>query len=664
MKLSVNPSCHGKDRYTVGNDKWQVVDKTIEQIIEWQYIEGLAIAPGVFDTSPLQENEKTQKTDVRWLGSKLVVVDVDDASDEDLTTCFADDWITQHLAAAIPSSGHTLDKPKYHFYFMLNKYLDKPNNYRDIAAYVAGKFPIPADNALTRPSQALYGTVFQHESMTGYTKTLNDDLVYINSNCQPLNILSIMQEIVRLRNLTMELNPSGTNKRSSQDRNNPELAPRAELHYQQNDATRLRITLDALNFALKGWGKRSYDEWLALVISAYDGDSGLEICKAIIEHPDINWDNEGRKEFVRWWEKFKPRQGGYTVATLFYMARANGWLQSTSIDLIPDDYTLINTNDVGDWLLEQTSLPRHMLIVSNTGTAKTQGAIRLLIKRGIPKAVFFAPSIKLCTALSATLTRFGVENTLYIDNGNTKDSDTLEAANVLVTTLQTFAIKLVSKGVDLSTYQMAVIDESDELISAFVRAEAGSVMGMGSHVNRLQSQWGMYTLSRIMRDVTQVLLLDGTATKLSLELMQRLCPLDTQPVVYWNEYQRPKAPVTLLPSIYDARKVALDAVSAGLQVVIAADTKKECETIAEYMLHLGIVDKNDLLVITGSTHHDKRVLAFLANVEVGAAEYRVIIYNSAMGSGVSIETVTPDLIVQIATYISSPILAPGKICKF
>jgi hypothetical protein len=638
MRLSINPSCRGKDRYTVGNDQWQQADFTKTSYLNWQYIAGFAIAPGLFDVAELAPDEKTQKIDARWQGSELIIVDVDDYEGDTLTDALKSDFVRTHCFAAYPSSSYTPTLRKYHFAFLLSVLVTDAKAYSRLAQHIAAQFPMPTDKALTRPSQAVYGTVFTKHA---HSKALDDGLCYLNEQTQNIDTMAVLRALARQDNL------SGVGAAVlTQD----VVSGRAEKHYEQSEIVRERVTLEALEYALLNWEDKDYQGRLSLCLAARDGANTQAVMQVLLDRDaGYAWLSRKFTDFSDWWAQ--EQSGDTTVATLFFQARQNGWLQTTSVDLQQNDYEPIAAQGIDAWLAERPT-PQRALIVSPTGTAKTLGAIAELKRLGTPKAVFFAPSIKLCTDLSAKLTAHGVTNTLYIDAGNTKDADTLAAANVLVTTLQTFAIKLVSHGIDLSQYRYAVVDESDELIGAFVRAEAGRTLGYGSHVNRLQSQWGMYTLKRIMQEVEHVLFFDATATRLSLQTMRRFCPIGKQPQCFLNEVTRPKAGVVMLPSVYDARRVALEAALRGHTLVVASDTRKEAELLAMYMLATGAVEADELITITGATHYDKRVATFLEDVEAGAKKYRIIIYNSAMGSGVSITETMPDVFVQIATYVS------------
>jgi hypothetical protein len=204
----------------------------------------------------------------------------------------------------------------------------------------------------------------------------------------------------------------------------------------------------------------------------------------------------------------------------------------------------------------------------------------------------------------------------------------------------------------MSSYTFVCIDESDELISSFVLAETGTTLGFSSHVRKHESQWGLYALQQIYNHVKYVYMLDGTATKVSQQLANSFLILDQPVQVYHNTWQRVKAPIYMLNSVYEARKLALDAVKKGLKTVIAVDTKEEARLLYEYILEFDLALETDIIMITGDTHNSNDVRAFFTDVEQGAHDKQVVIYNSAMGSGVSIVETCPAVFVQICKHLS------------
>lgn len=629
MKLSINPNAVGKDEKNITYG-WQQADFTPLQLIQWLYFEAKAINPSLLDGS--------YRSADNVLGSELVVVDIDDLPpNTSIDTLLEDKYIARALCI-IPSSGHSLaDTPKYHIFYQLDSFITSTNVYKEVVKQVYSNISYTVDYALASVGQALFGTQYYKPTMTNHTKTLDD--IWLNDNHKPLPTNDLIRRALenRKENTLEPVEDMGINKRS-------------EKHYQQPQDVRTRITLEALDYVLRDIGTIPYHKddsgkpsWLEIAISAYAGSNDFSVMEMLRTHEGIDGKENVRAKLPEWWDTFTLKKG-YSVATLFKLAKDKGWLQHTSVEIT--DYTEFYAEEVADWLLSLNPLPKHLLVMSNTGTGKTLAAIELYKRDKPNKAVFFAPSIKLCYNLHATLQAHGIAAELYLDDtGMTRDGTELADAKVLVTTLQTFAVKVVQKGIDLKEYGLAVIDESDELISAFARAEAYNV-GYASHVDRVQSEWGFYTLKRLFLDVKQVLMLDGTATQVSTRLGTVWGDLK----VYKNKFKREKAPVKVVTSINDIRAIAFRGITSGKRVVVATAKRKDAEAFYEFINMKNLPIKS--ILITGDTSRDDSVNEFLKDVETGAKEYDLVVYNSAMGSGVSITETKPDVFVQIADYIS------------
>src|SRR5690554_5945624 len=87
---------------------WQPAQGTIDDLVQWAYVEGLAFAAGTFDhNAPLQDNEKTHKIARLWRGASLIVLDVDDAQGLTRADILADPAIQRHAGAVFPSSSYS-----------------------------------------------------------------------------------------------------------------------------------------------------------------------------------------------------------------------------------------------------------------------------------------------------------------------------------------------------------------------------------------------------------------------------------------------------------------------------------------------------------------------------------------------------------------------------
>src|SRR5690606_28244964 len=168
---------------------------------------------------------------------------------------------------------------------------------------------------------------------------------------------------------------------------------------------------------------------------------------------------------------------------------------------------------------------------------------------------------------------------------------------------------------------------------------------------------GMDALAAVFQKAKQVLLLDGTATELSRYVMESWSPRGSTGV-YVNTFTRDKAPVTLYSHLAGMRDDIVTQAAEGKRLVIATDTKSEANLIETLLVLSEAAKREEILRVTADTAADHRVNEFFKDVEAGAKQYRIVIYNSAMGSGVSIVDTCPDVLYLISTY-----LAPRKLLQ-
>lgn len=615
---------------------WEDSRTTIKDLINWAYVNGMAFCTGIYDlTANLESGERTHRNLRLWRGAELLLIDLDRVDGWSLTDIINDPFVQRHAGAAFPSSSYSENNVKAHILFPLKERITEAAQYRGVIRWVMSQLSFPADPATSNPTLPTFGTVFTHPDMKKFPKSTEDGLCWINDNPDPLD-------------------PPITFSSDVEDSHvSSDISRRARKHAESRPDQRTPVVLDALKYALdKEWGEQDRDERLKLIMAAYQGSSDYAVMEAFLDYSSPRWDSsKQRASLPTWWEHHTPREGGLTIATLFAFARANGWLRTSSIEL--RDYQEIHYEEISDFLLLE-DLPDRVLLKSQTGTGKTNGAIALLKKMQAEKevkAIFFSPSIKLCHALSAALTRSGVENTLYIDGNKTKDGDTLREAQVLVTTLQTFAVKAYGSGVDVKSYDLVILDECDELLSAFVRSGISGKLAAPSHVDKNQARLGVEALSDLFKYAGRILMLDGTMTDLSRYIALSWSE-DHSVGIYVNTFTREKAPVTIYGNVQVIRDEIIQRVAAGAKTVIACDTKAEANLIEKILFLTEAVKPDELIRITGDTASDPRVMAFFDDVEQGAKDYRVVIYNSAMGSGVSILETTPDLFYLIAEYLT------------
>lgn len=421
---------------------------------------------------------------------------------------------------------------------------------------------------------------------------------------------------------------------------------RVTVHRAQLPEVQKRIVLEALSYALKGWKHRDYyQEWLPLWMSAYDGCNHTDVLDYILNHPDIEWKYESdRSTFVHTWSAHNPRETeGYTVATLFWLARRAGWLSQTGAEITA--YESIQFKRISDWFEGLPDIPKRLLLVSQTGSGKTYSYIAAWKRLNQPKSVIVVPTTKLAKELYTTLRQAGLPAILYVDSGATLEAGALRDAALLVTTLQTFAIKARP---DMSEYGLVLFEESDELFRQFARGGGG--MYGGSHVRENEAQEGFKVIADAFAKSEHVFCYDATMSKVTETIARSFSTATVRTVV--NSEKNTKAPVTMLPDIDAAYQVAINALASGERVVVACDTARAASDMLEMALMAGVVKEAEALVITARTENDPRVSAFMQDVNGQAELYRLVCYNSAMGSGVSITSVQPDTLVQIADYLT------------
>lgn len=419
--------------------------------------------------------------------------------------------------------------------------------------------------------------------------------------------------------------------------------------FQTSDA-QVGTVIEALNYALKDWGNDDYAKWLQLWMSAHHASSGsLEVCEHIIAHENVRWSDgkKGQNKFRRDWESHQYQERGYTIASLFYLATKNGWMQTSAVDIEAAEFDIVfETERVSDWITSLDEVPDHVALLSQTGSGKTYGIKALWERLGKPRTVIFVPSIKLAFDMKNTLVELGIPAEAYRhdETMETKTSKELIAAQVLVTTLQTFTRKMFVEGVGyMKSFGLVYIEECDQLFQQFAKA-----LGEGaSHVTQEQSELGFKVIKEAFEDAGKVWGVDATMTNVTLAVFDTL---SDRSVAACNNYTTNKPAVVFLETKLEAYTKVYNALMQGSTVVVACDTKNEAETLVDTMIRLGVVTNESSIAITGdSGRSDDRVLSFARNSNVEAARYKLVAYNSAMASGVSVTSVRPDVVVQIAS---------------
>lgn len=433
-----------------------------------------------------------------------------------------------------------------------------------------------------------------------------------------------------------------------------EAAHRIEAHLKKPLKDRERLVLECLGWVLPNWKGKTYDQWLQVWMAAHHGSTGSVVVRDYIaSHPSV-WGGRPAAEvdaFGSTWDAHTPLDNGYTVASLMYLARQEGWLQTTGLELPPSIVTDIDVKYIQEWTAAQEVLPSRVLVKSQTGSGKTYNISYLWKRLGKPKSVIFVPTTKLAIELANTLkNEHKMPVTLYIDTeiGRTREAKDLIDAKVLVTTLQTFGNK-VHKEVPMGKYGLVYFEESDQLFQQFARGGGGAY---SSHVKDNEARAGYEVMHDAFENSANVWCVDATMTQVTYYVAKAYTPEGTAITVVQNSRIAEKSAVQMLSERGEAYQVVLAALLRDEKVVVVADTAQAAEEMVETMANLGVLAGKNSLLITSHTERNTQVHRFMEDVNVGAAAYDLVAYNTVMASGVSITAVKPDVIVQICSYLT------------
>lgn len=433
----------------------------------------------------------------------------------------------------------------------------------------------------------------------------------------------------------------------------PEALARIEAHMKRPLAERERLVVELIGYVLSDWRNKNYDQWMQFWMSAYHGSDGSRVVRDVIAQHDGLW--AGRKaseveEFIAKWDNHEPNPEGYTISSLMYLARKNGWLQSTGLEIPRERVIEIDVKFIQEWTAAQKELPTRVLVQSQTGSGKTYNIKFLYDKLGTPKTVIFVPTTKLAIELANTLkNEHKMPVTLYINpkNGKTLPSEDLVKAQVLVTTLQTFGAK-VHKHIPMENYGLVYFEESDQLFQQFGRGGGGSY---GSHVKDDEARKGFAVIRDAFAHSGNVWCVDATMTQVTYFVADQTRE-DHPLTVVRNVQVATKPTVYLLNSRGEAYQKVLHSLLAKKSVVVAADTAQAAEEVVNTMEAIGVLTNKKVLLITSHTERNPDVLQFMDDVNKWAPTYDLLVYNSVMASGVSITSHTPDVTVQICNYLT------------
>jgi RAD3-like DEAD/DEAH box helicase/bifunctional DNA primase/polymerase-like protein len=409
------------------------------------------------------------------------------------------------------------------------------------------------------------------------------------------------------------------------------------------------LTLECLAHVLRGWGGHvERDDWLQMWMSAHHSSDGSTVVRDyILGHPNIYWSDgsEGFAKFRTDWATHKTREDGYTVSSLFWLAKKAGWLTRTGYEIPDEVFERIDFERISEWIETLSDIPPYVLLQSQTGSGKTYAFAQLYNKLGRPKTVIIVPSIKLAIEMGNTLIReHKLPVTIYRDNDtlNQLEISQLQSADILVTTLQSFAVRLKP---DMSEYGLLYIEESDQLLSQFARGGGGR---RSSHVKENEARAGFEVLAAAFQRTKTVWMVDATMSRVSYEAAIALSP--EAPRVFLNTRVQKKADCYFVDTREEAYQAVIDALQENKRVVVAIDTKNGVEQFFNNIRE--VLPKKKLLMINSTSARQRAVSEFMADVNEQAKKYDLVVYNSIMASGVSITGVTPDLVVQFASYLT------------
>jgi Bifunctional DNA primase/polymerase, N-terminal/DEAD/DEAH box helicase/Primase C terminal 2 (PriCT-2) len=610
------------------------LDVTEETLREWlprRDVDGLILAVG------------------KSMNGRLVVLDIDPAGDH------VTGEATYHAIQELSPTGYVIVTPSngLHLYYLLPDGVEplKPTS------------KVVWDNLDIRGKNSLIGLPGSYQQYTdtasrkgvayGHVGSYHTvrDLVGSNYDVVPTMSMELYQKLLDAQTIKKATTPVATG--ATNYAQTEEGIRRLEEHARRPLQEREKLTVECLSYVLAGWRDKTYDQWLQVWMAAHHGSGGSPLVREFIAtHSDV-WTGRSETEvdqFRETWDAHTPVEGGYTVASLMYLARNAGWLQSTGLEIPDKVVEKIAVRYIQQWTETLDEIPTRLLLQSQTGSGKTYNLAYLYNRLGRPKTVVFVPTTKLAIELANTLKNdFKLPVTLYINEatGRTKPADELVNAKLLVTTLQTFGTKVHPRS-SLKNYGLVYIEESDQLLQQFGRGGGGPY---SSHVGEEEARNGFATIRDAFQNAGVVWCVDATMTQVTYYIAEQM--REDHPLrVVRNMQIEPKAPVTLLAEKGEAYQTILSGLLEGKKVVVACDTAQSAKEVVDTMERVRALEGKKAILITAHTERDPDVQAFMKDVNKQAQQYDLVCYNSVMGSGVSITSVVPDLVVQIANYLT------------
>ncbi|MBI5669878.1 MAG: hypothetical protein HZC41_17935 [Chloroflexi bacterium] len=381
-----------------------------------------------------------------------------------------------------------------------------------------------------------------------------------------------------------------------------------------------REVLDLLQYAARLWAgdeKPPYDTWLSTVFAAHHASNGSALVRDYIASNPLFWRWNDNAGFVEWWNTAVKDETAepITIGTLKHYARLAGWGTHTQFALKRVD-KVVNGRYLSD-VLTPDDLPSgaNVLIKQQTGGGKTTFAFEAAKRFHPSRVLYIAPFITLNFDLAG---KSSIPTNVYKDQNNWNEKGALAA---------TFQY-LTEKGYDPARYGLIVIEEIHQVLGHLL---------LKSHMKPNEIVKALLFLRDALRSKATVLMVDAGINANTVEFIERLS--GEQAYVIVNEHVQPKSPVTLIDPD-TALGMLLQASGKG---VVAADGRKTARLYHDWLGGRG-------MLITGETSNQAGVRAFMRDVENGARTASSVVYNGAMGSGVSISETMPDLLIQVCEH--------------
>jgi len=519
----------------------------------------------------------------------------------------ADEWLKPFAGVIMPTASDTLEAPRARVFVPLSRSVSS-DEYKALYAAFLARYGGSLDRSTSDTARFFYGS------------KPNPSRVFVN-DCAVLDVDKFLLEHPldeqKGGKLGRNTTASVVAPQSLENALKPDFKPVA-FHVGTDEE---REVLDLLQFAARLWAgdtKPDYQVWRAVTFAAHHASNGSALVRDYIASNPLFWRWNDNAGFVEWWDTAVKDETAepITIGTLKHYARLAGWGTYSQFNLRRVD-KVVNGRYLSD-VLTPDDLPSgaNVLIKQQTGGGKTQFAIEAAKHYPRSKVLFVAPFITLNYDLGHKATQTGVPTNVY------KEQNGWDEKGALAATFQ----YLTERHYMASHFQLIVIEEIHQVLNHLL---------LPSHMTRDQRIAAINWLRDALISKATVLMVDAGINANTVEFIERLS--GEQAYVIVNEHVQPKSPVTLIDA-----DTALDLLlkETGKRVV-AADGRKTASQIH------GITGG---LLITSDTSNHSSVRRFMEDVEAGARSYKDVIYNSAMGSGVSISETNPDLLIQVADW--------------